>query len=177
AVALTASALPQTTPIAESENFGVIAIRSGSPVHNLAFQAARSSLLVGAKSQNSSCDAPGINSATFYIQDQELQLLPSRTSARPQTIFVDRSGMGMGNIGYVTGAEPLGENWETKGWAIDNNELKFDGTGIQACPDAIDGAWSLWLQGSATPGWNENCTAITAAAIKAENPVGCWYTS
>lgn len=83
----------------------------------------------------------------------------------------------MGKIGYVTGAEPLGKNWETRGWAIDaNNELEFDGTGIQACPGAIDGGWSLWLQGVDKPAYIENCTGIIAAAIKTDNPIGCLYT-
>ena len=83
----------------------------------------------------------------------------------------------MGKIGYVTGAEPLGKNWETKGWALENNELKFKDTGIQACPGSIDGAWSLWLEGVAEPGYNKNCTGVIAAAYATENPIGCWYTS
>ncbi|KAF2685626.1 cell wall protein PhiA [Lentithecium fluviatile CBS 122367] len=176
AAALTASALPQSivTPIPADAKFGVITIRSGSPIHNQALQAARNSLLVGAKSQNASCDAD-TNFATFYINDEELFLYAA--SATPQTIFVDRSGMGMGKIGYVTGAEPLGRNWETRGWAIGaNNELQFDGTGIQACPGAIDGSWSIWLQGLEKPGWNENCTTVAGTAIKTDNPIGCLYT-
>ena len=93
AAALTASALPQSlsTPIPEGSEFGVITIRSGSEIQNAAVQAARGSLLVGAKSQNASCDAE-TNSATFYIKDEELHLYAA--SATPQTIFVDRSGMG-----------------------------------------------------------------------------------
>jgi len=93
AAALTASALPQTigTPIADGEKFGVITIRSGSPIHNSAVQAARGGLLVGAKSQNATCDTP-TNFATFYILDGELNL--HSTDAPWQTAFVDRSGMG-----------------------------------------------------------------------------------
>ena len=83
---------------------------------------------------------------------------------------------GMGKIGYTTGAEPLGKNWETKGWTLDNNELRFKDTGIQACPGSIDGSWSIWLQGVDKPGWNENCTGVTGAAIKADSPIGCLYT-
>ena len=48
---------------------------------------------------------------------------------------VDRSGMGMGNIGFSTGAEPLPRNAETKGWAVDaGGNLNFDGIGFLACP-------------------------------------------
>lgn len=84
----------------------------------------------------------------------------------------------MGKIGYVTGAEQLGKNWETKGWALNqNNELLFDGTGIQACPGSIDGSWSIWLQGVEKPGYHENCTGVTGVAMKADNPISCVYTS
>ncbi|KAJ4348231.1 uncharacterized protein N0V89_009603 [Didymosphaeria variabile] len=175
AAALTASALPQTTPVSEGTAFGVITIRSGSEIQNSGVQAARSSLLVNAQSQNASCDADS-NFATFYIKDEELHLYESKTSARPQTIFVDRSGMGMGKIGYVTGAEPLGKNWETKGWTVDNNELKFKETGIQACPGSIDGAWSVWLQGVDKPAYLEGCVGVTGSVIKTDSPIGCWYT-
>jgi hypothetical protein len=95
AAAVTASALPQTTPIATGHGFGLITIRSGSAIQNSGVQAASSGLFVGLKSQNASCDAES-NFATFYInEDKELHLWESSTSYRPQTIFVDRSGMGM----------------------------------------------------------------------------------
>jgi len=174
--ALTASALPQTfgTPIPDGTRFGVIAIRSGSPIHNQALQAAQRGLIVGAKSQNASCDAP-TNFATFYIADEELRLHSTRNP--PQTMFVDRSGMGQGVIGYTTGAQPIGARSETKGWALGaNNELQFDGAGVQACPGSIDGAWSIWLQGLDRPGWNDNCTSIAGTAIKTDSPITCTYT-
>lgn len=171
--AASATALPQSTPIPADGKFGIITIRSGSAIQNSGVQAARNSLFVGLPKQNASCDAE-TNYATFYLLDEELRLYAA--SATPQTIFVDRSGMGQGKIGYVTGAQGLGRNWETKGWALNNNQLEFDGTGIQACPGSIDGAWSLWLQGSATPGYNQNCTGVIAAAIEAKEPIGCLYT-
>lgn len=93
AAAMTASALPQATPIADGTPFGVITIRSGSQVQNSALQAVNSGVLVNAKSQNASCDAD-TNSATFYIKDEELHLLESKSSYRPQKIFVDRSWFG-----------------------------------------------------------------------------------
>lgn len=177
AAALTASALPQVgTPIAENDKFGVIAIRSGSAVQNLPVQAAAKGLLLGLPSQNSTCDIErDTNYATFYINDGELHLYAA--SAYPQTIFVDRSGMGQGIIQYTSGAEPISKNGETKGWALnENNELQFDGTGLQACPNAIDGAWRLWLQGNDKPGYSENCTGIANVAYKTENPISCLYS-
>lgn len=175
AAAMTAFAFPQTTPIAEGSKFGVILIRPSTEVQNAGVQAAMRNLFVNLPEQNACCDAD-TNYATFYIKDQELRLYAS-DPATTQTIFVDRSGMGMGKIGYITGDEPLGRNWETKGWALnDKNELAFKGTGLQACPKSIDGAWSLWLQGVSKPGWNENCTGVIAQAVAAGYPVGCVYS-
>ena len=174
AAALTASALPQAAPVEDGKRFGVVAIRSGSPIQNLAIQAAHADLMIGADSQGAGCDAP-TNSATFYLSKEELYLHTG--GATPQKIFVDRSGMGQGNIGYITGAQPLGRNWETKGWAVsETNELKFDGTGLQACPGSPEYGWSVWLQGLDKPGWNENCTSISNLVVKTDNPIGCWYT-
>lgn len=89
AAALTASALPQNVPIGPDTKFSVVTILPGSVLQNSPVQAARTGLLVNAKSQNASCSAP-TNSATFFLQDEELQLYGA--SATPQTIFVDRSG-------------------------------------------------------------------------------------
>ena len=179
AAAITASALPTgsepTTPSTDTLSaFGLITIHSGSEVQNAGVQAARASLLVNAKSQNASCDAE-TNFATFYIKDEELFLYAA--SATPQTIFVDRSGMGMGKIGYVTGAEPLGRNWETKGWTQNSTTgLVFDGTSLQACPGSIDGSWSLWLAGVAEPAYIKNCTGVKMHVVETAEPIGCLYT-
>ncbi|KAF2634216.1 hypothetical protein P280DRAFT_297933 [Massarina eburnea CBS 473.64] len=173
--ALTASALPQTTPIAADAKFGILAIHSGSDIQNTPFQAALSSIIIGANSQNASCDAP-TNSATFYLQDSELKLFAE--SATPQSLFVDRSGMGQGKVGFVTGAQPLPSNAETKGWAIDDkNVLSFNGEGLQACPNSIDGAWSVWLSGTTNPAGNSECIGISPAVQVADPAIGCSYTS
>lgn len=178
AAAFTASALPATTPTdcaaPAASKFGLLTIHSGSDVQNAGVQAARSSLLVNAKSQNASCDAK-TNFATFYIQDKELFLYAA--SATPQKIFVDRSGMGMGKIGYVTGAQGLGRNWETKGWSQNSTTgLVFDGTSLQACPGSIDGAWSLWLAGVKEPGYNKGCIGTKMHVVETAKPIGCLYT-
>ena len=81
----------------------------------------------------------------------------------------------MGKIGYVTGAQPTPKNGETKGWAIENNELKFDGTSIQACP-GTDGEYSIWLAGVEKPAYIEGCVGALARVVKADNPAGCWYS-
>jgi hypothetical protein len=182
--AITASALPTcseptTTDTTLSTNgtvstFGLITIHSGSEVQNAGVQASRASLLVNAKSQNASCDVE-TNFATFYIKDEELHLYAA--SATPQTVFVDRSGMGMGKIGYVTGAEPLGRYFETKGWTQNaTTGLVFDGTSLQACPGSIDGSWSLWLAGVAEPAYNKNCIGVKMHVVETAEPISCVYT-
>jgi hypothetical protein len=88
--AVTASALPQSTPIGDSK-FGVVAIQPALPIHNKGIQAAQKSIFVGANSQNATCDSE-TNTATFHIVDEELFLYTG--TATPQRIFVDRSGMG-----------------------------------------------------------------------------------
>jgi hypothetical protein len=90
--ALTASAAPQTTQIPEGKTFSVTAIAADQPFNNQPLQAARTKMIVGATSQNASCDAT-TNSANFAIRDGELFLYAA--SATPQKFFVDRSGMGM----------------------------------------------------------------------------------
>ncbi|CAI6338909.1 unnamed protein product [Periconia digitata] len=177
AAAMTASALPQAgVTIPENARFGLITIRSGSPIQNLPIQAAARGLYVGLPSQNSTCDVErDTNYATFYLEDTELHL--HAASAYPQTMFVDRSGMGQGIVGYTSGAEPVVRNGERKGWALnENNELEFNGVGLQACPNAIDGAWRLWLAGSSNPGGYTNCTGVSAVAYKTDNPISCLYT-
>lgn len=87
-VATTASALPST----QSETFNVVSIHSGSGVQYAGFNAAKSSILAGLKSQGASCARPKEQDATFYIKDGALYLYAA--SATPQEIYVDRSGMG-----------------------------------------------------------------------------------
>ncbi|KAF2869060.1 cell wall protein PhiA [Massariosphaeria phaeospora] len=174
-LAFTANGLPASTAAAADSTFGVIAIRSGSLVQNAGFQAARSSLFVNLASQNASCEDES-NYATFYIEDEELHLYT--VSGLTQTVFVDRSGMGMGKVGYVNCTTQLGRNSETKGWAVGyGGNLEFQGIGFQACPGSIDGGWSLWLQGVEKPGFNEGCLGVSTNVLTTDEPIGCDYTT
>ncbi|PYH99801.1 cell wall protein PhiA [Aspergillus ellipticus CBS 707.79] len=170
--AVTASALPAANSTANT--FGVVSIHSGNAVQYAAFNAAKGSILAGLPHQNASCDRPKEQSATFYIDDGALFLYAA--SATPQEIFVDASGMGQGVIGYTTGAQSA--PGERKGWAIDsNNHLQFGGKDLIACPNSIEGSWSIWADaGYANPGYNANCTGIAARVEKTSNPNSCLYT-
>lgn len=86
--------------------------------------------------------------------------------------------IGQGKLGYVTGDEPLGARWETKGWTFDEvNDLTFDGDGFLACPNSIDGAWSIWIgTGVSNPGGYEGCLGLSARALVSTDPATCTYT-
>ncbi|KAF2011617.1 hypothetical protein BU24DRAFT_426690 [Aaosphaeria arxii CBS 175.79] len=177
-VAATAFAHPspeyKTTKAEAPKTFGLITIRSGSGVQNSGVQASRGSLLVNLQSQNATCEKES-NFATFFIENEELKLYAAW--AKPQTVYVDRSGMGQGKIGYSSCAEvSLPRNAETKGWKITDGGLTFGDNGVQACPGALDGGWSLWLTGVAKPGGLENCVGVNAKVIDTTTPVGCRYT-
>ncbi|PKX91374.1 cell wall protein PhiA [Aspergillus novofumigatus IBT 16806] len=154
--------------------FGIVAIHSGSAVQYQPFSAAKSSIFAGLNSQNASCDRPDEKSATFYIQDGSLYLYAA--SATPQEIFVDRSGMGQDRLHHRRSASP--KNSERQGWAVDDqNHLQFQGNGLIACPNSIDGAWSIWADaGVANPGGNKDCVGIAARVEDVANPNGCVYT-
>jgi len=85
--------------------------------------------------------------------------------------------LGQGKIGYTTGAQPAPRNSERLGWSIVEGSLVFDGSGLIACPNSIDGAWSIWASaGIANPAGNSECVSIGARVIEDAEPVGCRYT-
>lgn len=173
-----ASALPSNAQqIPPHAQFGLSAINPDSPVNNLAFNAARSSLFVGLPSQNASCSWPDEKFATFYLKDGGLYLYSGEGSGTTQRVFVDRSGMGQGKIGYLTNTSSKPKYAELTGWAINGEEnLQFKGADLQACPKSIDGAWSIWAAGFQNPGQNENCVSITAQVGVRRIPNKCVYT-
>lgn len=169
-----AAPAPQLPEVNDPDYFGLLAIRSGNSVHLSSFNAAKSSIFAGLTGQNATCDTES-TSATFYIQDEGLFLYAA--SATPQQLFVDRSGMGQGKLGYTTGAQPAPTNSERTGFAITNGSLTFDGAGFIACPNSIAGSHSIWVSaGIENPAGNQNCTTIGATVIEATTPVSCIYT-
>lgn len=81
---------PTSTPGA-NDKFGLIALRSASPVHFASVSADQGNLWLLHTPQNASCDKP-TEFATFYLQDGAAYLYAA--SATPQELYVDRSGMG-----------------------------------------------------------------------------------
>lgn len=181
------AATPSSTPATDAPHFfGVIAIHSGSGVQNAGFSAAKGSLIAGLQNKSNSCQE-----TSFYINDGVLNIYDD--TARPQEIYVDRSGMGtwclppiaqecapqadnitgQGKIGYTVGVEPAPKNAERKGWAIKDGHLEFDGSSLIACPGA-DG-YSIWASsGVANPGGNKDCIGIAAHVVGTKEPKPCW---
>ncbi|KAK0120121.1 hypothetical protein ONS95_011529 [Cadophora gregata] len=168
---------PQPPVTNDPAYFSLLAIRSGSSIQYATFGAAKSSLFANLPAQNASCDACGVNTATFTLKDGTLNLYAA--SATPQTFYVDRSGMGQGKLGYTTGAQPTPKNAERTGWNIKDGYLYFNEAGLIACPNSIDGAWSVWVSaGIENPAGNSNCTpfAPKVQAIEKGRQIGCVYT-
>lgn len=164
-------------PFAPNARFGLMAIRSGSNVHYQSFGAVSSNIFAGLSSQNTTCDAGETRDyATFFLSEEgELYL---HTDNPPRRVWVDRSGMGQGNIGYTTGAQSPPANAETTAWEIDEvGDVTFNGASLIACPDSIDGSWSIWVSaGVSNPAGNQNCEGIVTRAVEIEDPIKCSYT-
>ncbi|TGJ82079.1 hypothetical protein E0Z10_g6693 [Xylaria hypoxylon] len=173
---------PSSTAIAAGEPFGILALRSASPIHFAQVGAALSSVFLNLPAQNATCDdgtkPTTADYATFTLsEDGELYLYAA--SATPQQLFVDRSGMGQGKLGYTTGAQPIPRNGERTAFSLDeSDDLSFNGAGFLACPDSIDGSWSVWVDaGVSNPAGNSNCLGFSARAVKiADAPNSCSYT-
>ncbi|OLN86996.1 Cell wall protein phiA [Colletotrichum chlorophyti] len=167
----TAPALPADA------KFQLMSLRSASPVHFSRFQAAKGSIFLQLPSQNATCDSEDTGAATFYLKDGGLYLYAA--SATPQQLYADRSGMGQGNLGYTTGAQPGPRNGERTGWTIDSyGDLTLDGAGFLACPNSIEGAWSIWVSaGINNPAGNTGCLGISVRAVQINEPNSCSYTS
>ncbi|EFQ29671.1 cell wall protein PhiA [Colletotrichum graminicola] len=153
-----------------------------TPIHLQHFQADLSSIFVGLPQQNATCnntpDQPTEQEATFALGPEDNGLYLYGASATPQELYADRSGMGQGKLGYTTGAQPAPINAERTGWVVDEaGNLSLDGAGFIACPNSIDGSWSVWVNaGVANPAGNTDCVGISARAVAIPTPVGCSYS-
>lgn len=169
----TNSTVPDGTP------FTLVSIRSGSNLQYASFSAVRGGLALNAQEQGATCaNGAEQNFATFVLNQGEMSLYtPANVT---QKLYTDRSGMGQGVLQYSTqpGGYLPSRNSETKGWVVDQyGDLTFDGASLIACPSSIAGAYSVWVgTGTATPGYNQNCTGIAARTFVATEPLACTYT-
>jgi hypothetical protein len=175
----TIAAAAAASTASASSIFGVQSRHSTAAVHLSSWKAANSGIFNLLPEQGASCDrGEKLEYATFRLDDEGALHLYKNDNP-PQQLYVDRSGMGQGKIGFTTGVQPTPRNAERTGWAVDaDGHLNFDGSGFLACPGYADGAWEIWLAGvSDHPGYNYNCTGVQAAVIEISTPVGCLYVS
>ncbi|KAI9898058.1 hypothetical protein N3K66_006418 [Trichothecium roseum] len=181
AVAAPAMAAPVAEPAASApaapKPFGIMSLRSASPIHFGQVSAAKGNYFLGLPKQNAVCEGKNPEAAVFYIQDSQLYLYTPKTKA-VQKAYVDRSGMGQGKLGYISGNQSPPRNGELKGWKVDkNNYLTFNGSSLIACPKSIDNAWSIWVSaGVSQPGGNSGCLGFSSLTVPLDKPVKCSYT-
>ncbi|KAF4119362.1 cell wall protein, partial [Geosmithia morbida] len=181
ALALAGSAVALPTARAANATvdvFGILALRSASPIHYGSVSASIGNLFIN-RAQDAEC-ASNISSAEFYIKDGGLFLYGDGFSNETQQVYVDRSGMGQGNVGYVTSNTPAPRSGELTGWSFNstggNRYLQFDGASLLACP-SIDNSYALWVDvGVAAPGGSTECLGFKALAADIAKPVPCKYS-
>jgi hypothetical protein len=170
-----ASAAPSPKPPA---TFSIMSLRSASPLHFGQVSAAQSNIFIHLPEQNATCKGDyDATQATFYISNDKELFLYTPKGQPAQKVYVDRSGMGQGNVGYATGNEVLPRYAETKGWINDGSYLSFNGSGLLACPNSIDGAWSVWVSVLVDkPGNQEGCLGFNPRILPVDKPTECTYT-
>ncbi|KAF4304321.1 hypothetical protein GTA08_BOTSDO08120 [Botryosphaeria dothidea] len=173
--------IPNPNPPAAATNrtFGIMALRSASPIHFLSVVATQSGLQLG-KKQDAACDKPS-DYATFLLDNSTAKLfLYDGPKSSYQQLYTDRSGMGQGVLQYTrTRDQTLNPNRiETTGFVVpkDSPDLQFKDVGFLACPGTGD-IWSVWLDaGVANPGGITGCLGFSARAVDTTDPVACVYT-
>jgi hypothetical protein len=190
------SALPQaSSPFPRPEAgdaFRLMSLRTGTAIQYGNVQAREGSLVINSPDQNNKTCAingdrenttNGINYATFSL-DEENGSVYLYTFNPPLQLYVDRSGMGNGNVQYTTGVQPIGKNQERGPFKInDDGDLVFAAGGLtgdvgfQACPGAVGGGWKIWLNGVDKPAGSEGCTPFTMKALKESETMKCLYSS
>jgi hypothetical protein len=177
------SALPADNPDSyrpgPDDVFSIMALRSASPVHHTQIQAINGAYYLGNPDQGAQCGPVNPNYAQFFLtKEGDLYLY---TPNPPEQTFIDRSGMGQGVMGYTQGVMPIGRNQERGPFIInDEGNVVLNATGgavgFQACPNALGGGYSVWLEGATNPGGNSDCIPFTAKAVKENNILKCDYS-
>ncbi|PNP60841.1 hypothetical protein FNYG_14461 [Fusarium nygamai] len=155
----TKTAPPKTGNSPVPKTFGLVALRSASPIHFTHFSATQSGFLLGLPKdkQNATCSGKSDGSAVFRLSE------------------------GQGVLQYATETEnPLPDSFETKGWKIDKSgNLNFDNaSGFTACPNGPDGSWTVWVAtGNSRPGNSDKeCLGFNARVAEIEHATSCFYS-
>ncbi|KAI1637944.1 cell wall protein PhiA [Biscogniauxia mediterranea] len=178
-----ASALPHVArqdgaKVGVATPFTIQATFSGPEMQFPYFYANNGEFTLNNLHSSATCTNPARSSsaATFTI-DAEGNMYLYATQPPVQQTWVDRSGMGQGNIGYTSAGLQGPKNGERTGWAIDDsNNLTFNGVGFIGCPKD-DGSWRIWVNaGVDQPAGNQGCVPVGAIATAAAEPNDCHYS-
>ncbi|KAL2126027.1 hypothetical protein VTI74DRAFT_1926 [Chaetomium olivicolor] len=166
---------------APTRKFGIMALRSASPIHFAQVSASQNKLVLNLPENklDAKCtDGKARRDAIFYIEDGQLYLYGSKDKV--QQFLVDRSGMGQGVLQYFNKGETTpGGRLELKGWAVDENDnLTFNGASLLACPSTTDGSWYVWVSaGVDKPAGQEGCLGFISRTITDADPIKCTYST
>ena len=161
-------------------HFELMSLRSASPIHFGRVNAADNDLFINHPNQNAEClKSDGNGPAIFQLNKEDKTLWLYKVGNPRQQIWVDRSGMGQGNVGYISGVQGLPRNAEREGWEVDETgNLSFNGAGLLACPSTIEGAYTIWVDAGVTaPGGSEGCLGFSGRTIEVAEPDMCTYTN
>jgi hypothetical protein len=182
---------PISEAVVAGDIFKLVALpKVANEIECAPFQAKNNNLLINAEFQGANCTSRTSRKyASFVLNGQGLLFLNTGDTPdnfQTQQIFVDRSGMGQGQIQYTTGLDTtIGKNQELGPFKLtDSSDLVFDNgngvvTAFQACPpsdgDKLTG-WEVWLAGNPKPAGSEGCVELNARAVKDDQPEACEYS-
>jgi len=173
-----ASALPYASNAGVGEVgtiFTLEAISTDTPeIQGAGLKADKGHFYLNHPGSGSSC-GPEFNGQFFRTAESAVYLY---TDYPPNELYTVRSAMGQGLFGYSTGVQSPFKNAERTGWVFDSeNNLTLDGAGFIACPNAVGGGWSVWVDaGISNPGGNSECVPITVRGTTVDKPVKCMYS-
>ncbi|KAH7303928.1 hypothetical protein B0I35DRAFT_154977 [Stachybotrys elegans] len=169
---------PLLAGVAAAQAFRLVAENACSPIHNGYFNAALSNIYINLEQNDALC--PSVNNPSTVIMSIIGDGLYFSSSRNPvQTVWVDRSAAGQGKIGYLTQDHWIPPGAEFNGWSLDDSgSLTFDGASFIACPNGLNGAWTVWLNvGIAQPGGNVGCVPVLGREAVTYLPyASCTYT-
>lgn len=169
------------TPNPDIAIFSIKTVAAGNEVDGTAWSAMNNVLFTKMTWQDAACDGgvqPG--HATFKLDKTAGTLSLYSTAFPTQEFYVDRSGMGQGELAYTTGAQGTPRNAERAGWAVDaDGNLTFAGSdAFLACPGHALGSYRVLPNvGIDNPAGYANCVRVQAHVETEAAPVGCLYSA
>ncbi|GAO14150.1 uncharacterized protein UV8b_06554 [Ustilaginoidea virens] len=175
-ILLSGSTLAAPTTTNRSWPFIITSMGSPTPVHYGRLTAANMGFTINGSNQGAQCDKEN-DSATFQLQGSQLFLYSANNEV--QQVFVDRSGMGGGAIGYFDNTKSApGSHFELDGWSINHkDQLVFGNSKLAACPPYEEGGvWTVRVISTENQAESKSCIHFDARVTPQDNPSSCIYS-